>query len=74
MSDDRTCRTIAMIIVAILLPPLAVFIERGCSGSFWLNVILWILGWVPGIIHAIYVIIQDNHIRERGGSPHNRHH
>ena len=46
------------IIVAILLPPLGVFTEVGLSGHFWLNLLLTLLGYVPGIIHALYVIMK----------------
>jgi uncharacterized membrane protein YqaE (UPF0057 family) len=46
------------IIFAILLPPVGVFMEVGFSGHFWLNILLTILGYVPGIIHALYVILK----------------
>jgi uncharacterized membrane protein YqaE (UPF0057 family) len=46
------------IIFAILLPPVGVFMEVGLSGHFWLNILLTILGYVPGIIHALYVILK----------------
>jgi uncharacterized membrane protein YqaE (UPF0057 family) len=46
------------IIFAILLPPVGVFLEVGFSGHFWLNILLTILGYVPGIIHALYVILK----------------
>lgn len=46
------------ILFAILLPPLGVFFEVGLSGAFWLNILLTILGYVPGIIHALYIILS----------------
>lgn len=46
------------IIVAILLPPLGVFLQVGFGGAFWLNVLLTLLGYIPGIIHALYIIIK----------------
>ena len=45
------------IIAAILLPPLGVFLEVGLAGAFWLNLLLTLLFWVPGMIHAIYIIL-----------------
>jgi hypothetical protein len=36
-----------------------VLLRRGCSGSFLLNIILTILGWIPGVIHAWIVIIAE---------------
>jgi uncharacterized membrane protein YqaE (UPF0057 family) len=46
------------IILAILLPPLGVFLQVGPKGQFWINVVLTILGYVPGIIHAVWVIAR----------------
>lgn len=44
------------IVVAILLPPLGVFLEVGFRGAFWLNILLTLLGYIPGIIHAVWII------------------
>ncbi len=46
------------ILAAILLPPLGVFLEVGLSKHFWLNILLTILGFIPGIVHAVYVIAK----------------
>jgi len=46
------------IVLAILLPPVGVFAEVGLSGHFWLNILLTLFGYVPGIIHALYVILR----------------
>lgn len=46
------------VLFAILLPPLGVFLEVGFKGHFWLNILLTMLGFIPGIIHALYVIIK----------------
>lgn len=48
------------IILSILLPPLGVFFKVGLGGQFWLNIILTLLGYFPGLIHAVYIIAQDN--------------
>ncbi|KAJ5582483.1 hypothetical protein N7535_001103 [Penicillium sp. DV-2018c] len=49
---------ICKIIFAIILPPLGVFLERGCGADLLINICLTILGWIPGIIHAIYIIFK----------------
>ncbi|KAF0676866.1 YqaE/Pmp3 family membrane protein [Profundibacterium mesophilum] len=49
---------IIRIIIAILLPPLGVFLQEGLGKHFWINVILTILGYLPGIVHALYIIIK----------------
>ncbi|MDV3241241.1 MAG: YqaE/Pmp3 family membrane protein [Methylocaldum sp.] len=45
------------VIFAILLPPLGVFMEVGLAGAFWLNILLTMLGFIPGVIHALYIIL-----------------
>lgn len=47
---------ILKIIFAIILPPLGVFLEVGITKHFWINLILTLLGYIPGIIHAVWVI------------------
>ncbi len=48
---------VVRILVAILLPPLGVFLQVGIGWQFWINILLTILGYIPGIIHAVYIII-----------------
>ena len=43
------------IVLSVLLPPVAVLMNRGFGGAFILNIALTILGWIPGVIHAIIV-------------------
>jgi uncharacterized membrane protein YqaE (UPF0057 family) len=52
-----TATDIIKIFFAILLPPLGVFLEVGFKGHFWLNILLTLLGYIPGIVHALYVIL-----------------
>ncbi|KAJ5093423.1 stress response RCI peptide [Penicillium angulare] len=49
---------ICKIIFAIILPPLGVFLERGCGADLLINICLTILGWLPGVIHAFYIIFK----------------
>lgn len=46
------------IIFAIILPPVGVFLQVGIGMHFWLNILLTILGYVPGIVHAIWIIAK----------------
>lgn len=46
------------ILLAILLPPLGVFLQVGFSGAFWLNILLTLLGYIPGIVHAVWIIAK----------------
>ncbi|MCG8635238.1 MAG: YqaE/Pmp3 family membrane protein [Desulfobacterales bacterium] len=47
------------IIVAIFLPPLGVFLQVGLGKHFWLNILLTLLGFIPGIVHAVWVIAKN---------------
>jgi uncharacterized membrane protein YqaE (UPF0057 family) len=51
-------KNILRIILAILLPPVGVFFTVGLGGQFWLNILLTILGYIPGIVHAIWIIAK----------------
>lgn len=46
---------IIQILITIILPPLAVLISHGLGKQFLINVLLTLLGWLPGVIHAFYV-------------------
>ncbi|MDJ0514884.1 YqaE/Pmp3 family membrane protein [Hydrocoleum sp. CS-953] len=52
--------TILRILAAIFLPPLGVFLTVGLGGAFWINILLTLLGFLPGIIHAIWVIAKND--------------
>ena len=41
--------------LCVVLPPLAVFLT-GRMGSFFLSLLLTLLGWLPGVIHAFFVV------------------
>lgn len=51
--------TIVKVILAILLPPVAAFLQVGLGMHFWLNILLTILGGLPGMIHALWLIFSD---------------
>ncbi|WP_062229041.1 YqaE/Pmp3 family membrane protein [Aureimonas frigidaquae] len=44
------------IVIAIFLPPLAVFLTTGLGKHFWINIILTLLGYIPGVVHAVWFI------------------
>ncbi len=47
--------SILTIILNILLPPLAVFMKHGLGTTFLISIILTVIGWIPGVIHAFIV-------------------
>lgn len=54
------CETmdVLRILLAILLPPVGVFLQVGIGLHFWLNILLTLLGYIPGIVHAVWVIAK----------------
>lgn len=52
-------------VIAIFLPPLAVFIRRGCGADLLINIGLLFLAWIPGIIHAWWIILEYPSFRQR---------
>lgn len=43
-------------LLAILLPPVAIFLTYGFSFTLLVSIGLTLLGWVPGIIHAVWAV------------------
>jgi uncharacterized membrane protein YqaE (UPF0057 family) len=41
---------------SILLPPVGVLLQVGLGVQFWVNIVLTLLGYFPGLIHAVYII------------------
>lgn len=49
---------ILRIVLAIFIPPVAAFLTVGISLHFWLNLILTLLFFVPGVIHALWLVVK----------------
>jgi uncharacterized membrane protein YqaE (UPF0057 family) len=46
------------ILLALFIPPLGVAMEVGLGKHFWINLLLTLLGYFPGVIHAAWVIFS----------------
>ena len=56
--EEPSTSTLLLVILAILLPPLAVYLHQGeINKKFWISVLLTLLFWVPGIIYALILIL-----------------
>ncbi|MEM8835714.1 MAG: YqaE/Pmp3 family membrane protein [Planctomycetota bacterium] len=51
--------TLVMILLAIFLPPVAVFLKEGIGKHFFINILLCLLFAVPGMIHALILVLKD---------------
>ncbi|CAL9737745.1 plasma membrane proteolipid 3 [Monosporozyma servazzii] len=50
---------IVNIVLALFLPPVAVFSARGWGSECMLDIFLTILIWFPGMLYALYIVLQD---------------
>ena len=50
---------IIRIICAIFFPPLGVFLQTGLSSQLLINILLTLLGYIPGIVHAVWIIAKE---------------
>ncbi len=46
------------LVLAVLVPPLGVFLKTGSGRSFWLNVLLTLLAYLPGVVHACWIVTR----------------
>lgn len=46
------------LLLGILIPPVGVFLTYGFSVTLLINILLTVLGWLPGSIHAVWAIAK----------------
>lgn len=51
--------TLIKLVLAVILPPLGALMQVGLGVHFWLNIILTMFGWFPGVIHAAWLILSE---------------
>ncbi len=58
MADDLSTNKLLLVIIAILLPPVAVGIKDGVGMHLVINIVLCVLFWLPGLIHALWRVLR----------------
>ena len=48
-----------LVIIAIVLPPLAVGLKAGFGFQLFLNIVLTLLLYLPGMLHALWIVLKD---------------
>lgn len=51
--------TLLLVIIAIVLPPLAVGLKAGIGFHLFLNIVLTLLLYLPGILHALWIVLKE---------------
>lgn len=47
------------LILAIFLPPVGAFLQVGVSLHFFVNIVLTLMGFVPGVLHALWLVLTN---------------
>ena len=56
---DADTNTLLLVIIAIILPPVAVFMTKGVGLHLVINILLWILTLgIGGIIHGLWCVLK----------------
>lgn len=46
------------IIISVLVPPVGAFLKVGLGLHFWLNLVLTLCGYLPGLVHVIWLLVR----------------
>lgn len=49
---------IVLIVLAIFLPPVAVFIKNGVGNDLLINIVLCLVMFLPGVVHALWLVTK----------------
>lgn len=58
MSDDLANNKVVLIILSLFIPPLAVYLKTKDVTTTVINLVLCLLFFIPGVIHALYVSLK----------------
>lgn len=51
--------TLLKILLLIIMPPISVMLHCGFAPQFWINLILTLFGYIPGLIHGIWILTSN---------------
>lgn len=57
--ENMDAKDLVALLVTVFIPPLGVAIKVGLGVHFWLNLALTLLGYFPGLVHGLYVVLRD---------------
>jgi len=57
---DKTTRKLLGFVFAFLFPPLGVILGGGNFTDLIINIVLTMAFWLPGFVHAAYVVMREN--------------
>jgi len=51
--------SILNLILAIFLPPVGAFLQVGASKHFFINIVLCLCFYLPGVLHAVWLVVTN---------------
>jgi uncharacterized membrane protein YqaE (UPF0057 family) len=49
---------LVLILLAIFLPPIAVFLSKGVGKDLIINIVLCLIFFIPGVVHALWLVTK----------------
>ena len=49
---------VVLIVLALFLPPIAVFLKNGLGKDLIINIVLCLILFVPGVVHALWLVTK----------------
>ena len=53
------------IVLAVLIPPVGVWLARGIGPAFWVSLLLTLIGYVPGVVFALIAVCSPGLLPNR---------
>ena len=54
---------LVLILLAIFLPPVAVAVKRGVGKDLLINILLCLLVFFPGMVHALWIVLNRRRLK-----------
>merc|ERR1712198_158930 len=65
--DGGDCYRTLALVFALVFPPISVFMVNGLGLHLLINIVLFLLGFIPAIIHALWLVLKadsaDSHAK-----------
>lgn len=56
--NNMDAKDLVILLATVFLPPLGVAVKFGFGIKFWLNLALTLFGYIPGLVHGLYVVLK----------------
>lgn len=60
MSGPAGRASVLAIVLAVLLPPVGVWVAAGIGFAFWVSLVLTLIGYFPGMIFSLVAVLRPD--------------